>query len=176
MANTQQVSHLFWESCCIKISVFSSSLVIPCSCIFIYCLGIRGGAKDLTGRVHKRFKGKGVIDPTSQKFKIVSHFLHLKAPLRTEKGPLLGQFFIRTGAMHLSLEIDGCKCTLCTRAAVAPGFYHHRTVPRHLRALCYCVSMPFSCECKDEPSAPIAMASTEQSNFRQDIAVHRTSC
>ena len=33
--------------------------------------------------------------------------------------------------------------------------------------------MPFSYEeySKDEPSAPIAMASTEQSNFRQDIAL-----
>ena len=67
----------------------------------------------------------------------------------------------------------------------------HRAVPRcHATpspAAALSVSflpMPFSYEeysSKDEPSAPIAMASTEQSNFRQDIAlavVHRrlTAC
>ena len=90
----------------------------------------RGGAKELTGRVHKIFQGKRG-DPKPKKFKIVPHFLHHKAPFLTQKahfqteiGPLLGQFFIGTGAMHPLLEIDGCKCTRCTHAAAELAIYN----------------------------------------------------
>ena len=88
----------------------------------------------VAGRVHKIFQGKGVI-PHPQKFETVPHFLHQKvafwtekAHFRTEKLPLIGQFFIRTGAMHRLLEIDGCKCTRCTCAAAAPAYYTHDNV------------------------------------------------
>ena len=50
----------------------------------------------------------------------------------------MGQFFIRTGAMHPLLEIDGCKCTLCTRAAAAPA-----TPITPYRHLYYCVTNAF---------------------------------
>ena len=62
-----------------------------------------------------------------RKFKILPHSLHQKAHFGTQKphfltkiGSLIGQFFIRTGAMHPLVEIDWCKCTRCTRTAATP--------------------------------------------------------
>ena len=74
---------------------------------------------------------------------------------------------------------------LCTPAAAAAVQCLAAAPPSPAAALSVSfLPMPFSYEeysSKDEPSAPIAMASTEQSNFRQDIAlavVHRrlTAC
>ena len=55
-------------------------------------------------------------------------FLYQKGPFWTDKEPLIGQFFIRRGAMHPLLEIDGCRCTRCTRAAAAPAPSHEDMV------------------------------------------------
>ena len=78
-------------------------------------------------RFHEIFQGKR-DDPTPQKFKIVPHFLHHRAPFLTQKahfqteiGPIVGQLFIRTGAIHPLPEIEGCKCTRCTHVAAAPA-------------------------------------------------------
>ena len=76
-------------------------------------LPIRGGAKDLIGRVQKRG------DPTPQKIKIVCTtifapnvpFLTHKAHFQTDMKPLIGQCFIRTGVMHPLQNIEGCRCT-----------------------------------------------------------------
>ena len=89
----------------------------------------RGSAKDLTGRVHNFFKGRGV-SPGLQKSKNVPQFLHKIASFLIEQGPLLGQLFIGMGAMHPLLEIYMWKCTRCTRATVAPAI-HLIILPRY---------------------------------------------
>ena len=98
-----------------------------CSSLLIkYYLGQgRRKGPDRTG-AYSFLRAKGWSN--TPRFQNFTTFLHQKAPFWTQKAhfqteiePLIGQFFIRTGAMHPLLEIDGCKCTRCTRAAAAPA-------------------------------------------------------
>ena len=96
-----------------KIAVFkmdSIHLLIVCILNIVAHLGLMftGGAKDLTGRVHKIFKSKGVI-PYTPKFEIVPHFLHQKVPFWTEK--LI--FRLKNGHLWDNSSSGRVQCTRC---------------------------------------------------------------
>ena len=116
----QHLANFSFERGCTASLYYPLSLTLNVPCFTTVYYG--GGAKVLVGRVHKFIQGQ----PLNLKIIKCILFLHKKPTFSDWPRAIAKQIFFGTGAMHPLLEIDGCKCTRCTRTATAPVLDIHR--------------------------------------------------